>query len=128
MKSLKLILLLLFFTFFNLNNVFGENSQVDEISKNLRCLICQGQSIYDSQSEFAISVRTLISNKLESGSSERDIYDFLKSKYGNWIVYEPEFNNYTLILWILPLFLFIFGGFLIARKVIINRDRNETYK
>tara|TARA_Y100000590_G_scaffold70369_1_gene76841 strand:- start:664 stop:1050 length:387 start_codon:yes stop_codon:yes gene_type:complete len=128
MKSLKLILLLLFFTFFNLNNVFGENSQVDEISKNLRCLICQGQSIYDSQSEFAISVRTLISNKLESGSSERDIYDFLKSKYGDWIVYDPEFNNYTLVLWILPLFLFIFGGFLILRKVIINRKENETYK
>ena len=128
MKSFKLIFFLLFFTFFNLNNVFGENSKVDEISKNLRCLICQGQSVYDSQSEFALSVKTLILNKLESGSSEKDIYDFLKSKYGNWIVYEPEFNNYTLILWILPLFLFIFGGFLIARKVIINRDKNETYK
>ena len=128
MKSLKLILFLLFFTFLNFNNVFGENAKVDEISKNLRCLICQGQSVYDSQSEFALSVKTLILNKLESGSSEKDIYDFLKSKYGNWIVYEPEFNNYTLILWILPLFLFIFGGFLIARKVIINRDRNETYK
>ena len=128
MKSLKLILFLLFFTFFNLNNVFGENSKVDEISKNLRCLICQGQSIYDSQSEFAISVKTLISNKLESGSSERDIYDFLKSKYGDWIVYEPEFNNYTLVLWILPIFLFIFGGVLILRKVIINRKENETYK
>ena len=128
MKSLKLILFLLFFTFFNFNNVFGENSKVDEISKNLRCLICQGQSIYDSQSEFAISVRTLISNKLKSGSSERDIYDFLKSKYGDWIVYDPEFNNYTLVLWILPLFLFIFGGFLILRKVIINRKENETYK
>ena len=122
MKSLKLILFLLFFTFFNFNNVFGENSKVDEISKNLRCLICQGQSIYDSQSEFAISVKTLISNKLESGSSERDIYDFLKSKYGDWIVYDPEFNNYTLVLWILPLFLFIFGGLLIVRKVFINRS------
>ena len=122
MKSLKLILFLLFFTFFNLINVFGENAKVDEISKNLRCLICQGQSVYDSQSEFALSVKTLILNKLESGSSEKDIYDFLKSKYGDWIVYEPEFNNYTLVLWILPLFLFIFGGFLIARKVIINRE------
>ena len=121
MKSLKLILFLLFFTFLNLNNVFGENAKVDEISKNLRCLICQGQSVYDSQSEFALSVKILISNKLEAGSSEKDIYDFLKSKYGDWIVYEPEFNNYTLVLWILPLFLFIFGGFLIARKVIINR-------
>ncbi len=128
MKSLKLILFLLFFTFFNLNNVFGENTKVDEISKNLRCLICQGQSVYDSQSEFALSVKTLISNKLEAGSSEKDIYDFLKSKYGDWIVYDPEFNNYTLVLWILPLFLFIFGGFLIARKVIINREKNETYK
>ncbi len=128
MKSLKLILFLLFFTFFNLNNVFGENAKVDEISKNLRCLICQGQSVYDSQSEFALSVKTLISNKLEAGSSEKDIYDFLKSKYGDWIVYDPEFNNYTLVLWILPLFLFIFGGFLIARKVIINREKNETYK
>ena len=122
MKSLKLILFLLFFTFLNLNNVFGENAKVDEISKNLRCLICQGQSVYDSQSEFALSVKILISNKLEAGSSEKDIYDFLKSKYGDWIVYDPEFNNYTLVLWILPLFLFIFGGFLIARKVIINRN------
>ncbi len=121
MKSFKLIFFLFFFTFFNLNNVFGENSKVDEISKNLRCLICQGQSVYDSQSEFALSVKTLILNKLESGSSEKDIYDFLKSKYGNWIVYDPEFNNYTLVLWILPLFLFVFGGFLIAKKVIINR-------
>ena len=128
MKSFKLFLFLLFFIFFTLNNVFGENAKVDEISKNLRCLICQGQSVYDSQSEFALSVKTLILNKLESGSSEKDIYDFLKSKYGDWIVYEPEFNNYTLVLWILPIFLFIFGGFLIARKVIINREKNETYK
>ena len=128
MKSYKLIFFLLFFIFFTLNNVFGENAKVDEISKNLRCLICQGQSVYDSQSEFALSVKTLILNKLESGNSEKDIYDFLKSKYGDWIVYEPEFNNYTILLWILPIFLFIFGGFLIARKVIINRDRNETYK
>ena len=122
MKSFKFIFFFLFFIFFNLNNVYGENAKVDEISKNLRCLICQGQSVYDSQSEFALSVKTLILNKLESGSSEKDIYEFLKSKYGDWIVYEPEFNNYTLVLWILPLFLFIFGGFVIVRKVIINRD------
>ena len=121
MKLSKLIFLLLFFTFINLNNVFGDNSKVDEISKNLRCLVCQGQSVYDSQSEFALSVKTLISNQLVSGKSEKDIYDFLKSKYGDWIVYEPEFNIYTLILWIFPLFLFLFGGFLILRKVIINR-------
>ena len=123
MKKMKILFRLLIILLFFQNYSLAETSQeVDKISKNLRCLICQGQSIYDSQSEFALSVKTLISNKLESGSSEGDIYDFLKSKYGDWIVYDPEFNYYTLVLWILPLFLFIFGGFVIVRKVIINRD------
>ena len=121
-KTLKLFLFIFFFNLLSLNYIFAENTSVDTISKNLRCLICQGQSVYDSQSEFALSVKTLILNKLESGKSEEDIYNFLKSKYGDWIVYKPEFNNYTLVLWILPLFLFIFGGFLIVRKVIINRN------
>ena len=121
MKFSKLFFSLFFLIFLNLNNAFSYESKVDEISKNLRCLICQGQSVYDSNSEFALSIKTLISDKLATGNSEDDIYKFLKSKYGDWIVYEPEFNNYTLVLWILPIFLFIFGGFLIARKVIINR-------
>ena len=68
-----------------------------------------------------MSIKTLISQKLASGDSEDEIYNFLKSKYGDWIVYEPEFNKYTLVLWILPLFLFISGGLLIVRKVFINR-------
>ena len=105
----------------NLSNSFADISKVDEITKNLRCLICQGQSIYDSNSDFALN-KTLVSEKLESGDTEKDIYNFLKSKYGDWIVYEPEFNNYTLVLWILPLFLFIFGGLLIVRKVFISRS------
>ena len=118
---IKLFLFIFFFNLLSLNYIFAENSSVDTISKNLRCLICQGQSVYDSQSEFALSIKTLISDKLESGKSEKDIYAFLKSKYGDWIVYEPELNRYTLLLWIFPIFLFLFGGLLIARKVFINR-------
>ena len=120
-KLFKLFYLLFFFNLIISNNVIAENSKVDEISKNLRCLICQGQSVYDSNSEFALSVKTLILQKLSTGSSEDDIYNFLKSKYGDWIVYEPEINKYTLLLWLLPLFLFIFGGLLIIRKLFINR-------
>ena len=100
---------------------YAENDKVNEISKNLRCLICQGQSVYDSNSEFALSVKALISQKLAAGNSDDDIYNFLKSKYGDWIVYEPEINKYTLLLWLLPLFLFIFGGLLIVKKLFINR-------
>ena len=121
-KLLKLFYLLFFFNLVISSNVIAENSKVDEISKNLRCLICQGQSVYDSNSEFALSVKTLILQKLAAGSSEDDIYNFLKSKYGDWIVYEPEINKYTLLLWLLPLFLFIFGGLLIIRKLSINRS------
>ena len=120
-KLFKLFYLLFFFNLVISNNVIAENPKVDEISKNLRCLICQGQSVYDSNSEFALSVKTLILQKLSTGSSEDDIYNFLKSKYGDWIVYEPEINKYTLLLWLLPLFLFIFGGLLIIRKLFINR-------
>ena len=129
MKKTKFILYIFSFTLLFLNNLKAENSdQVDKISKNLRCLICQGQSVYDSQSDFALSMKILIQKKINEGKNENEIYDFLKNKYGDWIVYDPEFNYYTLVLWILPLFLFIFGGFLISRKVIINRKENETYK
>ena len=120
-KLFKLFFLIFFFNLLFSVYVNAENSKVNEISKNLRCLICQGQSVYDSNSEFALSVKMLISQKLAAGKSEDDIYNFLKSKYGDWIVYKPKINKYTLLLWLLPLFLFIFGGLLIVRKVFINR-------
>ena len=122
MKLVKYILFVLFFilSFQKLSIANNISFEVDKISKNLRCLICQGQSVYDSQSDFALSMKKLIKNKLEDGKSEKQIYEYLKNKYGEWIVYDPEFNKKNLILWIFPLILFIFGGLLIYRKVFIN--------
>ncbi len=94
----------------------------NKISKNLRCLICQGQSIYDSDSEFANSVKILIEKKIENGENEKQIYDYLKSKYGEWILYEPNFSKNTYILWILPLIIFLVGGFVIFRLFIIKKN------
>ena len=121
-KLIKFILLvlLLILSFQKLLIANNNSLLVDKISKNLRCLICQGQSVYDSQSDFALSIKTLIKNKLQEGKSEKQIYDYLKNQYGEWIVYDPEFNKKNLILWIFPLILFIFGGLLIYRKVFIN--------
>ena len=121
-RLIKFILLILFIIIsFQKLLIANDNFLlVDKISKNLRCLICQGQSVYDSQSDFALSMKILIKNKLEEGKSEKQIYDYLKNQYGEWIVYEPEFNKKNLILWIFPLILFIFGGLLIYRKVFIN--------
>mgnify|MGYP006214392633 FL=1 len=127
---MKKIFTLITFSFFLLilinNSVLADNkiSKVDSISKNLRCLICQGQSVYDSQSEFAISVKDLIKKKIEEGNSDNDIYEYLKNKYGDWIMYEPELDKKTLLLWILPLILFVFGGLLIFKKAFINYNKN----
>ena len=122
MKLVKYILFVLFFilSFQKLSIANNISFEVDKISKNLRCLICQGQSVYDSQSDFALSMKKLIKNKLEDGKSEKQIYEYLKNKYGEWIVYDPEFNIKNLMLWIFPLILFISGGLLIYRKVFIN--------
>ena len=117
-KIIKLILLLYFsFNFSYANEI---STKVDQITKNLRCLICQGQSVYDSQSDFAISIKLVVKNKIDEGKEDKEIYDYLKNKYGEWIVYEPELNQNTFLLWSIPLILFVFGGLLILRKVSIK--------
>ena len=83
-------------------------------------MICQGQSVYDSQSDFAVSMKLVVKNKIDEGKEEEEIYDYLKNKYGEWIVYEPELNQNTFLLWSIPLILFAFGGLLIIRKVSIK--------
>ena len=126
MKKIKFILYILSFTLLLLNNLSAANyDQVDKISKNLRCLICQGQSVYDSQSDFALSMKILINNKINEGKSEKEIYSFLKNKYGEWIVYEPEISQNTILLWVIPLILFIFGGILIMKKVSIRQIKKN---
>ena len=122
MRPIKFILFISFFilSFQKLAVANNISSEVDKISKNLRCLICQGQSVYDSHSDFALSMKILISKKIKEGKSEKQIYDYLINQYGEWIVYDPEFNRKNFVLWSFPLILFIFGGLLIYRKVFIN--------
>ena len=116
----KLFILILIGFFFSINSSYSKEDHLDElkkISKNIRCLICQGQSIDDSNSDFAINIKYVILKKLNEGSSEDEIYDFLKSKYGDWIVYKPEFKLYNLLLWLIPYFIFFIGGILIYQKI-----------
>ena len=117
----KLFILILVGLIFIINNSYSKEDNLDElkkISKNIRCLICQGQSIDDSNSDFAINIKYVILKKLNEGSSENEIYDFLKSKYGDWIIYKPEFKLYNLLLWLIPYFIFFIGGILIFQKMV----------
>ena len=62
-------------------------------------------------------MKTLIKKKIDEGKNDDEIYDFLISKYGEWIVYEPEFNKNTFFLWLLPILVFLVGGWLIIKKI-----------
>ena len=117
MKYLKFIILIIFcfFSFFaNAEN--SNNELLNKISKNIRCLIFQVKSVYDSQSDFAVSMKLVIKKKLEEGSSESQIYEYLKNQYGEWITYDPELNKNTFFLWLFPIFIFVIGVWLIIRK------------
>ena len=107
-----IVSIILNFNFLKADEIKTEN----KIAKNLRCLICQGQSVYDSDSEFAISLKLVIKNKIQEGMSEEQIYSFLKIKYGEWILYDPVFNKNTYFLWLLPILIFLAGGAIIIRR------------
>ena len=122
MKILKtFIIIFLFIGFSHLKSDEKNNELKSKILKNIRCLICQGQSVYDSESEFALSIKLTVSKKLNEGRSEKQIYQFLKEKYGEWILYDPQLNKKTYILWLLPILLFLFGGVVIIKKLYAHK-------
>ena len=121
MKWIKYLLVICIVLNFNLSYA-QNNDLLSKITKNLRCLICQGQSVYDSDSEFANSLKILIKQKLENGQNENQIYDYLKDKYGEWILYDPQFDKNTYFLWLLPILMFFIGGAIILKLFIIKKN------
>ena len=83
------------------------------ISKNIRCMVCQNQSIDDSNSPLAKDLRILIRNKIKDGKKDEEIYKFLTDRYGEFILLKPSFKLNTLALWLLP-FLFVLIGIFIV--------------
>ena len=94
-----------------------------KILKNIRCLICQGQSVYDSESEFASSIKLIVDRKIDEGLKEKQIYQFLREKYGDWVIFDPQLNKNTYVLWLLPLLLFLFGGAIMYKKIQKNNEK-----
>ena len=122
MKTLKIFLIIyLFFGFAELKSDEKNDEFKNKVLKNIRCLICQGQSVYDSESDFASSIKLIVDKKINEEFSEEQIYEYLREKYGDWIIYDPEFNKNTYILWLLPVLLFLFGGAIIYKKILIKK-------
>ena len=118
MKIFKIFIILLLITNFSeLKSEEKSDILKNKILKNIRCLICQGQSVYDSESEFASSIKLIVDRKINEGLKEESIYEFLREKYGDWIVYDPQLNKNTYILWLLRLLLFLLGGAIMRKKI-----------
>ena len=82
-----------FYYFFFFSKFFlQQKKQIDPnlIHKNLRCLVCQGQSISDSNSDFAQTLKMVVKDLIDEGKTEDEIYDFMSDKYGDWILYKPQ--------------------------------------
>jgi len=84
-----------------------------DISKNIRCLVCQNQSIDESSAPLAQDLRIIIRYKITEGLSNKEIYKFLTERYGDFILLKPPFNTSTFVLWFLPFILFIIGIFVL---------------
>jgi len=123
MKTRIVLYIIFLLLAFSKSSFSNDQELENKINKNLRCLICQGQSIYDSQSDFAESMKLVVKQKIESGMSEEEIYSFFKIQYGEWILYDPEFNTKNFALWLLPILVFLVGGIVILKKFRVSKKR-----
>ena len=112
MKKLFILIVLTLFS----QNIFADENldkKARKINKKIRCVVCQSQSIDDSDSLLARDLRVLIKQKLEEGQSEKEITNYLVERYGEFILLKPKFNPSTYLLWLAPILILLFGIFLI---------------
>ena len=124
LKRLSIIKILIFVLLISIklqsiaiSSTYSEEQTIN-ITKNLRCLICQGQTIHESNSDFAESMKKYIKGELDNGKTKEEIFASLVEKYGQWIIYDPGISKNTLLLWALPLLLFFIGGVIIVKKIL----------
>ena len=129
-REFKIIITFFLLFFFNnqlvsssksINDEINVNNRIREISQNVRCLVCQNQSIDESNSELAKDLKILIRKKLIAGESDEEIYRFLRERYGDYILLKPPLNLNTVILWFLPFIVLIFGSMLIFKIIKSNQ-------
>ena len=120
--SIKFILIIITISLSQLISNFSFTVEPDEIlknpkyelrarniSKNIRCMVCQNQSIDESNATLAKDLRILIREKIKEGNKDEEIYKFLTDRYGDFILLKPPLNSKNLMLWFLP-FIFLFFG------------------
>ena len=110
LSSNKLVLIILYILIFLFSTVALGDAVIDDkvkkITSNLRCMTCQNQTIYDSDADFSKNIRQIVRQKIIDNQSEKEIIDFLVTRYGEYIVFKPQFNLRNIFLWIFPFLIF----------------------
>jgi cytochrome c-type biogenesis protein CcmH len=103
-----------------------------ELSAQLRCLVCQNQTIAESNAELAVDLRRQVNEQIKAGKSDREIIDFMVDRYGAFVLYKPPFNATTLLLWLGPTALAVLAIFAFVRtlrarnRAIVNRPLTDA--
>ena len=100
-----------------------QEAQARALMETLRCLVCQGQAISDSDAEMAGDMRALVRTRIQAGETPDQVRDWLIARYGNWVTYDPPFSWLTAPLWLLPILLIV-AGFFLARGRFKRRRSN----
>ena len=110
LSSNKLVLIILYILIFLLSTIALGDAVIDDkvkkITSNLRCMTCQNQTIYDSDADFSKNIRQIVRQKIIDNQSEKEIINFLVTRYGEYIVFKPQFNRRNIFLWIFPFLIF----------------------
>ena len=113
-------LVLYFLFFFICNSVLSDenlNNKIKKLTLELRCMTCQNQSVYDSDSEFANDIKNIVKEKLNEGLNEKEIKMFLTDRYGEYILFKPYFNLKNMLLWISPFLILLVSLGFFARNL-----------
>lgn len=90
-----------------------QEARAQELMKQLRCLVCQNQSIVDSDASLAKDLRIIVRERIMAGDNDEQILSYMTSRYGDWVLLKPPFDGATIILWLSPLLLLLVGFFII---------------
>ncbi len=91
--------------------------KVLELSNELRCLVCQNQTIADSNADLAVDLKNQVRKQLSEGRSKEEILKYMTDRYGDFVLYKPPFNGATIMLWVGPFLLMLFGLFFLVRQI-----------
>jgi cytochrome c-type biogenesis protein CcmH len=94
----------------------AEEARAQEIMKQLRCLVCQNQSIVDSDAGLAKDIRIIVRERILAGDTDQQVLTFMTERYGDWVLLKPHFDGATIILWLSPLLLLGVGFIIIIRN------------